>query len=193
MKVDQKSYAQVIVAERSDFILGSIYDQYEAVCPFLCFPGMFAGDFRGSVREPEAIVKNKDVILVLRPYWDLLETEEQKAVLDHELGHISEGHLKRIEEKIRRTGRGGSGEPDLTEEMEADAYSASLNGNKAIYHALHKVLDVMMGPYRKKGHNITIDYLLKHDHVMAARLKRLKEQIDGQSAEGGESKEETAS
>jgi hypothetical protein len=180
MRVEQKSYAQIVIVDRSDFIFGGIYDQYEAMCPFLCFPGMFAADFRGSTREPDLIQPDKDVILLLGPYWVLLATEEKKAILDHELGHISNGDLKKIEEKVRRTGRVTPSQVDQAEEMAADAYSSNLNGEAAIYEGLIKCLGIMVKGLKKRGYNLSVSEIINRDPIIRNRLNLLQEKIKEQ-------------
>lgn len=174
MKVEQKSYAQLIIANPQDFIFSYVYKQYEEMCPFLCFPGMFAGDFRCSVKQPELIQNDKDVILVLEDYWNLLTVEEKKSILDHELGHIASGHLKETEDKARR-GEHISNEVSEVKEKEADAYSVNLNGNKAMHAGLMKALDVIVDGYRKKGYRLSVDKVIENDAILRNRLKVLKE------------------
>jgi hypothetical protein len=177
MKVEQKTYAQIVIVETEDFIFSKVYRDYEAMCPFLCFPGMFAGDFRSSLRRAEEVMRDKDVILLLAPYWALLSTEEKKAVLDHELGHIASGHLKKTEEYVRRNGVPPPNKgPNLKEESEADAYSVNLNGNKAMHHGLMKAVDVMLGAYRKKGYNIGIQQVIDNDPILKKRLEILSQE-----------------
>lgn len=176
MKVEQKTYAQVAIAARTDFIIGMIYDQYEAVCPFLCFPGILARDFRTSLRKPGEIMAEKDLILVLEDYWNLLSSEEKKAVLDHELGHIASGHLKAIEEKIKSGNLPTQAVVIEADEKEADAYSANLNGKKAMHAGLMKALDVIVKGYRKKGYRVKVSDVIAKDPVLRNRLKVLKEE-----------------
>lgn len=169
IQVEQKTYAQVVIINKEDFIFSFHYGQYEAACPFMCFPGISAAQFRTSVKEPEKIVPNKDIILLLAPYWNKLTSDEKKAILDHELGHISKGHLKTLAEKIKN-GTMGSNPVDETEEKEADAYSSDMNGKPAMHHALLKALDVMVDGYREKGYSVTVDKVLNSDKILRNRL-----------------------
>lgn len=141
----------------------------------MCFPGIAAWDFRASLKKPDGIVRNKDVILVLEEYWDALASDEKKAILDHELGHISSGHLKAIEEKMKQ-GNFGATKVNQGEEMEADAYSANLNGKKAMHHGLVKALEVMIGGYKKKGYRISVSQVIDKDPIVKNRLKVLAEE-----------------
>lgn len=175
MHVEQKSYAQIIIVTQADFIFSSTYKEYERMCPFLCFPGMFARDFRCSVKEPGKLELNKDVILLLEPYWKLLPSEEQKSILDHELGHIASGHLKAIEEKVSR-GERLHAEVNEADEKQADAYSVDLNGSKAMHNGLMKALDVIVKGYRDKGHRITVSQVIENDPILKRRLKVMEEQ-----------------
>ena len=175
MKVEQKSYAQILIVGKDDFIFSRIYREYEAMCPFMCFPGIVAWDFRASLKKPDGVVRDKDVILLLEDYWDLLAAEEKKAVLDHELGHISSGHLKVIAEQIK-SGRYGGTKVDEGEEMEADAYSANLNGKKAMHHGLIKALEVIVLGYKEKGHRITLSQVIDNNPIIKNRLKVLAEE-----------------
>lgn len=177
MKVEQKSYAQIILLNPNDFIFSSLYGEYEMMCPFMCFPGIVAGNIRASLKRAEDMVLNKDVIFILEPYWNLLDTHEQKAILDHELGHIASGHLKVIEEKIRRAGSNNiENEVNEADEKQADAYSADMNGHKAMHGALLKALEVMVQGYKKKGYRISVDDIIKKDSILRNRLKVLKEE-----------------
>lgn len=175
MKVEQKSYAQIVIVGREDFIFSRTYREYEAACPFMCFPGMVAWDFRASLKRPDGILKNKDIILLLEDYWDLLSSEEKKAVLDHELGHISNGDLKAIEERLKR-GQFGGMKVDEGEEKRADAYSSNLNGKKAMYQGLLKALQVIVEGYKKKGHRLSVSQVIDHDPIIKNRLNVLKEE-----------------
>lgn len=174
MKVEQKTYAQVIIASRDDFIFSSVYNQYEMMCPFLCFPGPIAADFRTTLKTPEDVVPNKDCILLLEDYWKLLASEEKKAILDHELGHIASGHLKKLWEYFQK-----NGSPPPTsevEEKEADAYSVDMNGSKAMHNGLLKALDVMVAGFKRKGYRVTAEEIIKKDSIIRNRLNLLKEQ-----------------
>lgn len=175
MRVEQKSYAQIVIVDKDDFVFSHVYGQYEAMCPFMCFPGIVAPDFRASLKKPESIVNDKDIILLLEEYWGLLSHEEQKAVLDHELGHISSGHLKAIAEQLKRGNFGGP-RVDEGDEKQADAYSASLNGKKAMYHSLIKAIDVMVGGYRAKGYRISTSAVIDGQPILKNRLAVLKEE-----------------
>lgn len=178
MKVEQKSYAQIVIVAPQDFIFSQVWSQYEATCPFLCFPGMLAGDFRCSLKKPEEIVLNKDVILLLESYWNLLASEEKKAILDHELGHISSGHLKAIEEKIKQQGKNFAATVDENDEKEADAYSADINGSKAMHNGLMKALTVIVDGYKKKGYSINVSQALNGNTIIKNRLKVLEEKME---------------
>lgn len=173
MIVEQKTYAQIIIIGVEDFIISSTYRAYESACPFLCFPGICATDFRASLREPEKVVANKDVILLLTDYWKLLSSDEKKAVLDHELGHIAKGHLKETAERIR-SGNGGPSVVSEVKEKEADAYSAEMNGKPAMYNGLLKALDVIVEGIRTRGHKITAEEIIDRDHILKNRLEVLK-------------------
>lgn len=174
MKIEQKTYAQILIVNKTDFIFSATYSEYEQMCPFLCFAGYFARDFRCSLKNPDGVVPEKDVILLLEDYWDLLTTDEKKAILDHELGHISNGDLKEIVTKIKK-GENISTEVNEAHEKAADAYSADMNGSKAIYQGLMKALEVIVAGYRKKGYNITVDKVLATDKIIQNRLKVLKD------------------
>ena len=141
----------------------------------MCFPGIVAWDFRASLKNRDGIVRDKDVILLLEDYWNMLAADEKKAVLDHELGHISEGHLKAVEEKIKRGGFGGT-RVNQDEEMAADAYSANLNGKKAMHHGLVKALEVIVGGYKQKGHRLAISQVIDGNPIIKNRLKVLAEE-----------------
>lgn len=167
--VEQKTYAQIVIIDKEDFIFSSEYGQYETMCPFMCFPGICAASFRTSVKEPEKIVPNKDVILLLAPYWKRLTPDEKKAILDHELGHISKGHLKLAAEKLAK-GHTGASPVDETEEKEADAYSSEMNGKPAMYNGLLQALNLMVDGYRAKGYRITTDFVLSKDPILRNRL-----------------------
>ena len=180
MKVEQKSYAQILILGKGDFIFSHIYHEYEAMCPFMCFPGIVAWDFRASLKKHDGIVRDKDVIMLLEDYWELLAPDERKAILDHELGHISSGHLKAIEEKIKQ-GRFGGTKVDQTEEMEADAYSANLNGKKAMHHGLIKALEVIVLGAKQKGQRVTISQVIDHNPIIKNRLQVLAAE-EGQSS-----------
>ena len=173
MIVDQKTYAQILIVEPTDFIFRNVYKQYEEMCPFMCFPGIVASNFRASLKEPEKIVLNKDVILLLSSYWAQLSTDEKKAVLDHELGHIAKGHLKEIAEKVKN-GTLGSNPVSEVKEKEADAYSVDMNGKAAMHNGLLKAVDTMIDAYRKQGYIATLDKVLAQDPILRNRLKVLE-------------------
>jgi hypothetical protein len=169
MIVEQKTYAQILIIDKEDFIFSNHYREYEAACPFLCFPGECAADFRASLKEPAGVVPNKDVILLLKPYWAMLSSEEKKAVLDHELGHISKGHLRETAEKMKN-GTLGSNPVSEVKEKEADAYSSEMNGKQAMHDSLLKAVEVIIGGYRAKGYRVSMDQVLKGDPILRNRL-----------------------
>lgn len=110
--------------------------------------------------------------MLLSSYWAQLSSDEKKAVLDHELGHISKGHLKILAEKIKN-GTIGSNPVSEVDEKEADAYSADMNGKPAMHHGLLKALDTMIQGARAKGYRVSIDDVLKADPILRNRLKVL--------------------
>lgn len=174
MKVEQKSYAQILIVSPDDFISPAIYNFYERRCPFACFPGISAKNFRCILKNPEQVEPDKDLILLLEKYWNLLETNEKKAILDHELGHIVNGDLDRIAEYVKQ----GTVPPVTTETIEkaADAYSAELNGKKAMYHSLIKATTLVAISLRKEGEDITGQELINKYGILKRRLEILKEE-----------------
>lgn len=173
MEVEQKSYAQILIVTPDDFISKSYYKFYERACPFSCFPGMSAKDFRCILKDPDSVELDKDLILLLKEYWDLLPPNEQKAVLDHELGHIVNGDLERVAEDIKNGIRYQLPNEDV--EKAADAYSVELNGNKAMHSCLLKAADIIAGSLRKYGDDITGQEFIDKSGILKRRLKTLKE------------------
>lgn len=173
MHVTQKSYAQILIVTPDDFISKSYYKFYESKCPFSCFPGMCAKDFRCILKDPDTVELDKDFILILKEYWDLLKPNEQKAILDHELGHIVNGDLERIAEDIKNGIRYQLPNEDV--EKAADAYSVELNGNKAMYNGLLKATDIVAGSLRKYGDDVTGQEIIDKSGILRRRLKTLKE------------------
>jgi hypothetical protein len=174
MHVEQKSYAQVLIVNKNDFIFSSAYKAYESACPFMCFPGVCAKDFSTSLKDPKAITPGKDVILLLESYWNDLDSDEKKAVLDHELGHITNGDLKKLAEKLAKNPFFRSS-VDFNEERKADQYSVELNGAKAMYNGLQKALNVILAPLQAKGMRVTLKDVAANDPIIAKRLEILKE------------------
>lgn len=169
MIVEQKTYAQILIIVPTDFIFSGLYRQYAEVCPFLCMPSICAPDFRASLKKPEMLVDDKDIILLLDSYWQQLSSEEKKAVLDHELGHIANGDLERLAEKAKK-GQVGSNAPDFTEESKADAYSSEMNGKKAMRGGLLKAMQTMVDGARARGLQYTLDQWIASDPVIKKRL-----------------------
>lgn len=173
MKVEQKSYAQILIVSDEDFVIREHYLEFEQQCPFLCFHKVFITNFRTALKEPEFVDFDKDVILILEDYWNKLSSVEKKTILDHELGHIASGHLEESAEQFKKGNL--TNEPKLSEEVEADAYSVGMNGKKAMHAGLLKAIDVIAAGARKRGIPLTVEHWIKFDPIMRKRLEILKD------------------
>ena len=76
-------------------------------------------------------VKDKETgreIVVAGAMFNFMTKTTQKVLTDHEIGHIINGDLDE--------------DRDIEREFKADAYSASINGKKAVIDALKETLDL---------------------------------------------------
>jgi hypothetical protein len=178
MKVEQKSYAQILIVNKNDFIFSSHYKQYAEICPFMCFPAICASSFRVILKNPQEVLPDKDVILMLESYWIHLSSEEKKAILDHELGHISNGDLEDVTKKLKAGQK--ANEVDFDQERKADHYSVQLNGRKAMHNAMHRALEEMLAPLRAKGSRATVADILASDEIIRKRMAILAKEPEAE-------------
>lgn len=135
MRLENNEFAQVIYLDKGDIVEDFIYDGLKTVAVG-CSPAAGVEMFRTILTDPDILADGKHVIFLVNEVWNKLSSTAQKAIMDHEFGHIADGQLD-SEEMLKSTQDGGGGLVIKAEwEFAADDFSVSRNGRIVVFKAL---------------------------------------------------------
>ena len=167
MKVEQSEYGQIVFFSKDDFVDEGTFS-YIKMIGIGAISKMAVLNFKTILTDPDPLSEDKHLIFTVQEVWNALSASTQKAIMDHEFGHIADGQMD--SETMKAAVENGGGAIVIPEwEFAADDFSAERNTKEGTLKALLECTDL----FSKDAMYTDLGIKLKDDPVISARLKRL--------------------